>query len=125
MYQLIRTFRFTIILLFVLTLIFLFAKYLLLPIIIFVIIMKVFNKIKFNKVKKTTSQSKKSNNTFIDAEYEEVDQLLAMYIKKIQLQGFKSFLNKTTISLRDYARGIYVLNVAYGDKVEKGKVIKE
>ena len=33
--------------------------------------------------------------------------------------------NKTTISLRDYARGIYVLNVAYGDKVEKVKVIKE
>lgn len=73
MYQLIRTFRFTIILLFVLTLIFLFAKYLLLPIIIFVIIMKVFNKIKFKKVKKTTSQSKKTNNTIIDAEYEEVD----------------------------------------------------
>ena len=73
MYHLIRTFRFTIILLFVLTLIFLFAKYLLLPIIIFVIIMKVFNKIKFNKVKKTTSQSKKTNNTIIDAEYEEID----------------------------------------------------
>tara|TARA_Y100001934_G_scaffold59743_1_gene74003 strand:- start:36 stop:257 length:222 start_codon:yes stop_codon:yes gene_type:complete len=73
MYHLIRTFRFTIILLFVLTLIFLFAKYLLLPIIIFVIIMKVFNKIKFKKVKKTTSQSKKTNNTIIDAEYEEVD----------------------------------------------------
>ena len=73
MYQLIRTFRFTIILLFVLTLIFLFAKYLLLPIIVFVIIMKVFNKIKINKVKKTTSQSKKTNNTIIDAEYEEVD----------------------------------------------------
>ena len=73
MYHLIRTFRFTIILLFVLTLIFLFAKYLLLPIIIFVIIMKVFNKIKFNKVKKTTSQPKKTNNTIIDADYEEVD----------------------------------------------------
>ena len=73
MYHLIRTFRFTIILLFVLTLIFLFAKYLLLPIIIFVIIMKVFNKIKFKKVKKTTSQSKKTNNTIIDAEYEEID----------------------------------------------------
>ena len=33
--------------------------------------------------------------------------------------------NKTTISLRDYARGIYILNVAYGDKVEEVKVIKE
>ena len=33
--------------------------------------------------------------------------------------------NKTTISLRDYARGIYILNVAYGDRVEEVKVIKE
>ena len=33
--------------------------------------------------------------------------------------------NKTTISLRDYSRGIYILNVAYGDKVEEVKVIKE
>ena len=33
--------------------------------------------------------------------------------------------NETTISLRDYARGIYIIKVAYGDKVEKVKVIKD
>ena len=33
--------------------------------------------------------------------------------------------NETTISLRDYARGIYLLKVAYGDKVEEVKVIKD
>ena len=33
--------------------------------------------------------------------------------------------NETTISLRDYARGIYLLKVAYGDRVEEVKVIKE
>ena len=33
--------------------------------------------------------------------------------------------NKTTISLRDYARGIYLLKVAYGDRVEEVKVIKQ
>jgi len=32
---------------------------------------------------------------------------------------------KTTISLRDYARGIYLLKVSYGDRVEEIKVIKE
>ena len=33
--------------------------------------------------------------------------------------------NETTISLRDYARGIYLLKVAYGDTVEEVKVIKQ
>ena len=33
--------------------------------------------------------------------------------------------NETTISLRDYARGIYLLKVAYGDRVEEIKVIKD
>ena len=33
--------------------------------------------------------------------------------------------NETTISLQDYARGIYLLKVAYGDRVEEIKVIKE
>ena len=33
--------------------------------------------------------------------------------------------NKTTISLKDYARGIYLLKVAYGDRVEEVKVIKD
>ena len=33
--------------------------------------------------------------------------------------------NETTISLQDYARGIYLLKVAYGDKLQEVKVIKE
>ena len=33
--------------------------------------------------------------------------------------------NETTISLRDYARGIYIIKVAYGDRVEEIKVIKD
>ena len=33
--------------------------------------------------------------------------------------------NETTISLRDYARGIYLLKVAYGDRVEEVQVIKD
>jgi len=33
--------------------------------------------------------------------------------------------NETTISLEDYARGIYLLKVAYGDRVEEVKVIKQ
>ena len=33
--------------------------------------------------------------------------------------------NKTTISLRDYCKGIYLLKVAYGDRVEEVKIIKD
>ena len=33
--------------------------------------------------------------------------------------------NETTISLRDYSKGIYILKVAYCDKVKEVKVIKE
>ena len=33
--------------------------------------------------------------------------------------------NNTTISLKDYPKGIYMLNVAYGDKVEQVKVVRE
>ena len=33
--------------------------------------------------------------------------------------------NETTISFQDYARGIYLLKVAYGDRVEEVKVIKD
>ena len=32
---------------------------------------------------------------------------------------------KTTISLRDCARGIYLLKVSYGDRTEEVKVIKD
>ena len=33
--------------------------------------------------------------------------------------------NETTISLRDYSKGIYILKVAYGHRVQEVKVIKE
>jgi PKD repeat protein len=33
--------------------------------------------------------------------------------------------NETTISLQDYAKGIYLLKVSYGDRVEEVKVIKD
>jgi len=33
--------------------------------------------------------------------------------------------NKTTISLRDYSKGIYILKVTYGDRIEEVKVIKD
>ena len=33
--------------------------------------------------------------------------------------------NETSISLRDYAKGIYILKVAYGDTIEEVKVIKD
>ena len=33
--------------------------------------------------------------------------------------------NENIISLSDYAKGIYIFKVAYGDRVEEVKVIKE
>ena len=33
--------------------------------------------------------------------------------------------NETNISLRDYSKGIYILKVAYGDRVEEVKIIKD
>ena len=33
--------------------------------------------------------------------------------------------NETTISLQDYARGIYLLKVSYRERVEEVKVIKQ
>ena len=33
--------------------------------------------------------------------------------------------NSTTISLKDYAKGIYVFRVEYGDRVEELKVVKD
>ena len=33
--------------------------------------------------------------------------------------------NETTISLKDYSKGIYLLKIAYGDRVEEVKVIKD
>ena len=33
--------------------------------------------------------------------------------------------NETTISLRDFYKGVYILKVAYGDRIEEVKVIKD
>ena len=33
--------------------------------------------------------------------------------------------NETTIRLRDYSKGIYILKIAYGDRIEEVKVIKD
>ena len=33
--------------------------------------------------------------------------------------------NETSLSLRDYSKGIYILKVAYGDRVEEVKITKE
>ena len=33
--------------------------------------------------------------------------------------------NETTISLRNYSKGIYIFKVAYGDRFEEVKVIKD
>ena len=33
--------------------------------------------------------------------------------------------NSTTISLKDYAKGIYVFKLSYGDRVEELKVVKD
>ena len=33
--------------------------------------------------------------------------------------------NETTINLRDYSKGIYIIKVAYGDRVEEVKIIKD
>ena len=49
----------------------------------------------------------------------------------IQIEVYDLFGNKlqitneTTISLRDYSKGIYILKVTYGDRVQEVKVIKD
>ena len=77
MYGFVKTFRIALILSFILGIIYLFAKFLLIPILIFVLVMKLFGYFKFKKVtkKKSSHQSNNSNNEnkIIDAEYEDVD----------------------------------------------------
>ena len=61
---------------FVLGIIYLFAKFLLIPILIFALIMKLFGYFKFSAVKKSNNQEpnkKHDDDNFIDAEYEDVD----------------------------------------------------
>ncbi len=43
----------------------------------------------------------------------------------VQIGNRLQVTNETTISLRDYSKGIYILKVAYGNRVEEVKVIKE
>ena len=76
MYNFIKTIRFAAILSFVLGIIYLFAKFLLIPILIFALIMKLFGYFKFSAVKKSDNQEpnkKRDDDNFIDAEYEDVD----------------------------------------------------
>jgi hypothetical protein len=45
-------------------------------------------------------------------------------LKVFDLIGNKlQILNETTISLRDYSKGIYIIKVTYGDRVQEVKVI--
>ena len=75
MYNIIKTFRLAFIVAFVLSVIFLFFKHLFIPIIIFIVIMRLFKLIKFKKVQKNKNKesSTSKKNGIIDAEYEEVD----------------------------------------------------
>tara|TARA_Y100001960_G_scaffold290400_1_gene330972 strand:+ start:651 stop:887 length:237 start_codon:yes stop_codon:yes gene_type:complete len=78
MYNIIKTFRFALILSFVLGMIYLFAKFLLIPILIFALLIKLLGHFKFKKVKKDNSSDQSDNNgnnksKIIDAEYEELD----------------------------------------------------
>lgn len=43
----------------------------------------------------------------------------------VQIGNRLQVTNETTISLRDYSKGIYILKVAFGDRAEEVKVIKE
>ena len=62
---------------------------------------------------------------------ENITVLINNFNRNIQTEVFDLIGNKlqttneTTISLRDYSKGIYIIKVAYGDRVEEVKVIKE
>jgi len=75
-YNILKTLRFSAIITFVFIMIFFFAKYLLLPIVIFILTMKLLGYFKFKKIikKKAKNPKKKHHDkSFIDAEYEELD----------------------------------------------------
>ena len=73
MYNFISTIRFTEVFLFILWMIYLFAKFLLIPILIFALVMKLLGYFKFNKIKNKKSNKKHNEQNFIDAEYEDLD----------------------------------------------------
>ena len=74
MYNLLKSLRLSLILLFICSLIFLFAKYLLLPIIIFMFITKFLGYFKFKKpINKKSNNNRDNDSKIIDAEYEDID----------------------------------------------------
>ena len=77
MYNIIKTFRFALILIFILSVVFLFFKHLFIPILIFILIMRLLKVFKFrkihNKKEAPSNSNSSSDNKIIDAEYEELD----------------------------------------------------
>ena len=73
MYDIIRTLRFSAIIAFILYLVYLFARFLFIPILIFVLIMKLLSYIKINKKQAKNSNPKEKKNNVIDVDYEDAD----------------------------------------------------
>jgi hypothetical protein len=72
-----------------------------------------------------------SVNTYPNPTNENITISIENYNGNIQIEVYNLIgnrlqtTNETTISLRDYSKGIYILKVAYGDRVEEVKVIKD
>ena len=77
------------------------------------------------------NESKRKINIYPNPTNENITILVNNFNGNIQTELFDLIgnrlhtTNKTTISLRDYSKGIYILKVAYGNRVEEVKVIKE
>ena len=77
------------------------------------------------------NESKRKINIYPNPTNENITILVNNFNGNIQTELFDLIGNKlqttneTTISLRDYSKGIYILKVAYGDRVQEVKVIKE
>ena len=73
MYDIIRTLRFSAIIAFILYLVYLFARFLFIQILIFVLIMKLLSYIKINKKQAKNSDPKEKKYNVIDVDYEDAD----------------------------------------------------
>ena len=74
MYDIIRILRAGVIIAFIFYLLWQFARYLLLPLIIFIIIMKLLSFVKIKQKKTSKNKSETQNDDqFIDGEYEDLD----------------------------------------------------
>ena len=74
MYDIIRILRTAVIIAFIFYLLWQFARYLLLPLVVFIIIMKLLSFIKVTKTKSSSDTSNsKDDDHFIDGEYEDLD----------------------------------------------------